>query len=88
MPTELVIAFVAAVPPTIAATAAWRRSRKLEQPLEEVNAAVNHRQPGQPTLVQTVDQIAKNMVELHECIEDVRRDLHQHQAWHQQEKEQ
>lgn len=87
MPLELVLAIVAALPPTIAATAAWRRSRKLERPLEEVNAAVNHREPGQPTLVQTVDEIAQNLVELHDCIIAVRDDLRGHQSWHQQKEE-
>ena len=87
MPTELWVAIVAALPPTIAATAAWRRSMKLERPLEEVNSAVNHRKPGQPTLIQTVDTIASNVESLHRDISHVRNELRQHQAWHQREEE-
>lgn len=85
---ELLVALVAATPPTIAATAAWRRSRRLEAPLEQVNTAVNHRAPGQPSLIETVDDIARTMSSLHDAIEDVRRDHRSHQAWHQRQEEQ
>ena len=87
MPVELLIALVAATPPTIAATAAWRRSRKVEEVAEQVNIAVNHRAPGQPTLVQTVDDIAKTLGLLHQALEDSRQDLQAHQAWHQRQEE-
>lgn len=87
MPLELIIAFVAAIPPTVAATAAWRRSRGLEEPLEQVNTAVNHRKPGEPTLIQTVDSIAHTLTALNKAVNDVRADLETHRAWHQTQTE-
>ena len=74
------VAIIAAVPPTIAACAAIWHTKKLSKPIEDVNRAVNHRDPNQKTLIQTVDIIAQEIV-------DLRHDLNRHLAYHQTELE-
>lgn len=58
MTTELWLGIIAAIAPTITAAAALLQVRKLSKPMNDVNTAVNHRKPGQPTLIETVDAIA------------------------------
>lgn len=82
MVTETVIVtLIASIPPTIAAVAALVQVRRLSNPIAEVNAAVNHRRPGERRLVEMVDDIAG---ELHQ----IRHELSQHRAWHQLRDEQ
>ena len=73
---EVIIATIAAVPPTIAAIAALVQVKKLKNPIDEVNKAVNHRKQGQRRLVEMVDEI-------YDEVHGIRSDLERHQAWHQ-----
>lgn len=73
---NITLALIAAVPPTLAAAAALLQVRRLSTPLREVNAAVNHRTPGQRRLVEMVDDIAAELTQM-------RGELSRHQAWHQ-----
>lgn len=87
VPTELIAAIIAALPPTIMATAAWRRSKRLEGPLSQVNNAVNHRSPGQRRLIQVVDEVSHSLGELSKSVRRVEAELERHQAYHQREEE-
>jgi hypothetical protein len=78
---------IAAVPPTLAAFVAAYQVRKLSRPLNEVNAAVNHRTPGQRRLVEMVDEIHGEVHSVAEDLTRVRRELEQHRAWHTLEQE-
>lgn len=83
MSEPIVVALIAAVPSTIAACAAFWQARRLSRPINEVNAAVNHRTTGQRRLVELVDDIH---AEIHDVADEVRKvkdQLTQHQAWHQ-----
>jgi hypothetical protein len=81
------VAIIAAVPPTIAACAALWHTRKLSKPIEDVNRAVNHRDPSQKTLIQTVDLIAQDLIELRQGVSNVETRLSRHLAFHQAELE-
>lgn len=85
--TQIVIALIGAVPPTLMAAAAWMRAKRLEKPIEQVNNAVNHREGGQKRLVELVDEVAQTMRELSDSVSRVEDDLQNHRAWHQLEDE-
>lgn len=76
MRETILVAIIAAIPPTLAAIAALWRVARLTQPLNDVNRAVNHRQVGQRTLVETVDYIAGEL-------QHMRSEMERHQAYHQ-----
>jgi hypothetical protein len=78
----VLVAVIAAVPPTLAAFVAAYQVRKLSRPLNEVNAAVNHRTPGQRRLVEMVDEIHGEVHSVAEEVARVRQELEQHRAWH------
>jgi hypothetical protein len=80
---NVTIALIAAVPPTLAAIAALYQVRKLSRPLNEVNAAVNHRTPGQRRLVELVDDIHSEVHNVADEVREVKDQLNRHQAWHQ-----
>ncbi len=84
MSENLVIAIVAAIPPTIAAAAAWRSTRKMRKPLDEVNAAVNHRTPGERRLVETVNYIATELAQHRSDLARIDQRLERHLAYHQE----
>jgi uncharacterized protein YlxW (UPF0749 family) len=79
---NVLVAFIAAFPSTLAALAALWQVRKLSQPIAETNAAVNHRVPGQKRLVELVDDIHSEVHDLADRVEEVRNDLAQHRAYH------
>ncbi len=83
MSENVTIALIAAIPPTLAAIAALYQVRKLSRPLNEVNAAVNHRTPGQRRLVELVDDIHSEVHNVADEVREVRDQLNRHQAWHQ-----
>ena len=83
MSEPIIIATIAAIPPTLAAVAALYQVRKLSRPINEVNAAVNHRTSGQRRLVELVDDIHAEMQNVSEEVRKVKDQLIQHQAWHQ-----
>lgn len=83
MTEPVVIAVIAAIPATLAACAAFWQARRLSKPLNEVNAAVNHRTTGQRRLVELVDDIHGEMQNVSEEVRKVKDQLIQHQAWHQ-----
>ena len=87
MNDNILIAVIAAIPPTIAAIAAIWQTRKLSRPIEDVNRAVNHRQPGQRTLIETVECIADELGAIRQDITNVDERLQRHLAYHQLEKE-
>jgi hypothetical protein len=87
-------ASIAAIPSTIAALAAWRQASKLRHPVEQINRAVNHRQPGQRRLVEMVDDLTGQMDEIkttnaamNKRLENLGRIVRNHQAWHQKQTE-
>ena len=80
---DVLIALITIVPPTIAAIAALIQVRRLTKPLNEVNAAVNHRKPGERRLVEMVDDIHAEVREIRDDVRRVQDDLGQHRAWHQ-----
>jgi len=84
---QILIAFIGAVPPTIMAAAAWRRTSQLIKPIEQVNAAVNHRQGGQKRLIEVIDEISQSLDGMSQSVNRVEEDLQQHRAWHQREQE-
>ena len=86
--TQILIALIGAVPPTIMAFAAWLRAKRLEMPLQQVNNAVNHRAGGQKRLVELVDEVAGSMRDLSDAVNRVEDDLQNHRAWHQRLDEQ
>jgi hypothetical protein len=77
MSDTVLVAIIAAVPPTLAAFAALWQARRLARPLDEVNAAVNHRKPGERRLVELVEDIRDE-------VQQVRDELAQHRAYHRQ----
>jgi uncharacterized protein YlxW (UPF0749 family) len=79
---NVLVAFIAAFPSTLAALAALWQVRKLSRPIAETNAAVNHRVPGQKRLVELVDDIHAEVHDLADRVEEVRNDLAQHRAYH------
>ena len=83
MSEAVLVAFIAAVPATLAALAAFWQARRLSRPINEVNAAVNHRTSGQRRLVELVDDIHAEMQNVSEEVRKVKDQLIQHQAWHQ-----
>lgn len=83
MPESVLIAVIAAIPPTIAALAALWQARRLHRPLEDVNRAVNHRQPGQGSLIETVDVIAGEVTVLRRSVADLEGTMLRHLAHHQ-----
>jgi hypothetical protein len=87
MPENVWVAIIAAVPPTIAAIAALWQARRLARPLNDVNRAVNHRQPGQATLIETVDGIASTVGELQRAVILIEDKMQRHLAHHQIEQE-
>jgi hypothetical protein len=87
MPESVIVALIAAVPPTIAALAALWRTHQLTKPIADVNRAVNHRAPGQRTLVETVDVIAGEVAEMRRDIAAVDQRVQRHLAHHQAELE-
>lgn len=82
MSENILVALIAAFPSTLAALAALWQVRKLSRPIAEVNAAVNHRVPGQRRLVELVDDIHAEVHDLADKVEGVRNDLAQHRAYH------
>jgi len=84
---QILIAIIGAVPPTIMAAAAWRRTSQLIKPIEQVNAAVNHRQGGQKRLIEVIDEISQSLDGMSQSVNRVEEDLQQHRAWHQREQE-
>lgn len=87
MITEIAVALIGAIPPTIFAIAAWRRASKLSKPLEQVNEAVNHRVGGQKKLIEVIDEVAQSMVFISEAVTRVEEDLQTHRAWHRKQDE-
>jgi hypothetical protein len=87
MSESVLVALIAAIPPTLAALAALWRTQKLTKPIADVNRAVNHRAPGQRTLVETVDIIAGEVAELRRDIAAVDQRVQRHLAHHQAELE-
>jgi hypothetical protein len=85
--TQILIALIGAVPPTLMAAAAWLRAKRLELPIEQVNNAVNHRQGGQKRLVELVDEVAESLRYLSDSVGRVEEDLQNHRAWHQKQDE-
>jgi hypothetical protein len=77
---DIMIALIGAIPPTIMAAAAWKKASRLTKPLNQVNTAVNHRNPNQKTLIETVDIMANQISELVD-------DMKTHRAWHQENEE-
>lgn len=75
MSEGVLIAIIAAVPPTVAAIAAAWQVRRLSRPIEQVNEAVNHRQPGQRKLIDMVEDIRGDVASLRDSLE-------RHRAWH------
>jgi len=84
MSETLLVAIIAAVPPTLAAIAALWQARRLARPLDEVNAAVNHRKPGERRLVEMVDDIRSELRNVRDDVQIVRDELTQHRAWHRE----
>ena len=82
MITEIAVALIGAIPPTIFAIAAWRRATKLAKPLDQVNEAVNHRSGGQKKLIELIDDVAQTMVVISDTVRRVEDDLSTHRAWH------
>lgn len=64
-------AAVGAVPPTIAALAAWRSSAAGRRAAENVDRAVNHQPPGAPTLVEKVDQLTTRLEQVDQKVDRV-----------------
>lgn len=87
MLTEVLVALIGAIPPTIFAVAAWRRAGKLAKPLDQVNAAVNHRTGSQKKLIEVVDDVAQSMAIISEAVHRVEEDLQLHRAWHKRNDE-
>ena len=87
MSEPVLVAIIAALPPTLAALAALWRTHSLTRPIEDVNRAVNHRAPGQRTLIETVDGIATDLAEMRREISIVDHRLQRHLAHHQLEAE-
>jgi len=85
--TQIIIALIGAIPPTIMGAAAWRKASKLARPLDQVNAAVNHRQGGQKRLIEVIDEISQSLGGMSQSVNRVEEDLQQHRAWHQREQE-
>lgn len=83
MSETVLIAIIAGIPPTIAALAAVWQTRRLSRPIEDVNRAVNHRQPGQASLIETVDTIASEMGSLHRSVKELEGTVLRHLAHHQ-----
>ena len=54
----IVVALIAAVPATIIALATYKEARGAKKQATEANQAVNNRPPGDPTIYETVKQIA------------------------------
>lgn len=77
------VALIAAVPATLAALAAFWQARRLTRPLDDVNRAVNHRSPGQRTLIETVDEIAGTVQELRSSVAFLENALAQHLTHHE-----
>jgi hypothetical protein len=87
MSENVVIALIAAVPPTLAAIAALWQVRRIAQPIHDVNRAVNHRTPGQRRLIEVVDDIHAETHALRDDLTDLRRELDRHRAWHDNQQE-
>jgi hypothetical protein len=85
--TQIIIALIGAVPPTIMAAAAYRRAKRLEKPITEVNSAVNHRVPGQKKLIEVIDEVSDTLENLNYSINRIENDLTQHRAWHFEQEE-
>lgn len=84
---EIIIALIGAIPPTIMAAAAWKKASKLAKPLEQVNAAVNHRTGGQKRLIEVVDELASSVGTISDAVSRVENDMSKHRAWHQAKEE-
>jgi hypothetical protein len=85
--TEIIIALIGALPPTIMAAAAWRKASKLAKPLDQVNSAVNHRKGGQKRLIEVIDDVASSMATISDAVSRVENDITKHRAWHQAKEE-
>lgn len=66
---ELVVAFVVSIPPTIAALAAWRKARSVDD-------AVNHRKSGEPRILDLV-------IDTNERVTTINGHLQKHLTWHE-----
>jgi HAMP domain-containing protein len=80
---QILVALIGAVPPTIMAAAAWKRTNRLLKPIEQVNRAVNHRDGGQKRLIEVIDDMAESLGSMSSSINRVEEDLQTHRAWHQ-----
>lgn len=87
MSESVLVAIVAAVPPTIAALTAIWQVHRLSRPINDVNRAVNHRVAGQKTLIETVDYIATEVADLRRVVHAHKHSLDRHLAFHQRELE-
>jgi hypothetical protein len=85
MSEGVVVAIITAIPPTIAAVAAWWQVQRMRKPLEEVNAAVNHRAPGERRMVETVNYIAGEVSRLSVQMTEHDQRLRNHLAFHQEQ---
>lgn len=85
--TEIIIALIGAIPPTIMAFAAWLRAKRLDKPVNEINNAVNHRKDNQKRLIEIVDDLLINIISVSDQIDKIEDEIQDHKAWHQKEKE-
>ena len=85
--TQILIALIGAVPPTLMAAAAWHKAGKLSKPLDAVNNAVNHRQGNQKRLIEVIDEMSSSMSTISESVHRVENDIQTHRAWHQAQEE-
>lgn len=74
--SQITIAGIAAIPATIAATAALMSSLKLRKPIGQINDAVNHRPEGEPKLLQIAIDTNERMSRVEEKID-------RHLSWHE-----
>jgi hypothetical protein len=71
IPVTPLIAVITVIPGTIAAVGAWRNSR-------QANNAVNHRKPGEPSIVRMVERIDKKVDHISESVHHLAGRFDQH----------
>jgi hypothetical protein len=84
---QIIVALIGATPPTIMAAAAYKKAKRLERPITEVNSAVNNRTPGQRKLIEVIDDVSETLESLNTSINRIENDIQQHRAWHQEQTE-
>lgn len=82
MSEPIAIALISSIPPTLAALVALYKVHRLSKPLSEVNAAVNHRRPGERRLIELVDDVHARVENLGSEVQEVRDELTRHRAFH------